>query len=152
MSFLITSVTGNRIFILGSHMEHVKFTCEKNIIAGLQTGHTGCVCSTSLLRYIFGVSLSRPVLPQFTQQRAPGQDSNPGLLQRGQSLCTWDSHSTNWANGGTAFPFFFRFSCHALICLAECLQTSRSLSKSPVVGFKTLYRLSSTYYCTSSLT
>ena len=31
------------------------------------------------------------------QQRAPGQDSNPGPLQRGQSLCTQDACSTNWA-------------------------------------------------------
>ena len=32
------------------------------------------------------------------QQRVPGLDSNMGPLQRGQSLCTWDARSTNWAN------------------------------------------------------
>ena len=32
-----------------------------------------------------------------TQQRTPGWDSNPELLQQGQSLCTWDAYSTNWA-------------------------------------------------------
>ena len=32
-----------------------------------------------------------------TQQRASGWNSNPGPLQRGQSLCTWDARSTNWA-------------------------------------------------------
>lgn len=31
------------------------------------------------------------------QQRAPGGESNLGPLQRGQSLCTWDARSTNWA-------------------------------------------------------
>ena len=34
-----------------------------------------------------------------TQQRAPDPYSNPGLLQRGQSLCTWHSCSTNTADG-----------------------------------------------------
>ena len=29
-----------------------------------------------------------------SQQRAPGRDSNPGPLQRGQSLCTWDTLPT----------------------------------------------------------
>lgn len=32
-------------------------------------------------------------------ERAPCWDSNPGLLQRVQNLCTWSAHSTNWANG-----------------------------------------------------
>lgn len=27
----------------------------------------------------------------YMQQRAPVQDSNPGPLQRGQSLCIWDA-------------------------------------------------------------
>ena len=31
------------------------------------------------------------------QQRAPGWDSNSGLLQPGQSLCTRDTCTTNWA-------------------------------------------------------
>ena len=31
-----------------------------------------------------------------TQQRDPGLDSNPRLLQWGQSLCTWDARSTHW--------------------------------------------------------
>ena len=35
----------------------------------------------------------------YTQQSVPGRDSNQGPLQWGQSLCTWDTHSTNWANG-----------------------------------------------------
>ena len=32
-----------------------------------------------------------------TQQNDPGQESNPGPLQRGQSPCTGDTWSTNWA-------------------------------------------------------
>ena len=31
------------------------------------------------------------------QQRAPSRDSNLGPLQRGQSLCTWDTCSIHWA-------------------------------------------------------
>ena len=32
-----------------------------------------------------------------TQQRDPGQESNSDPMQQGQSLCTWDACSTNWA-------------------------------------------------------
>ena len=39
------------------------------------------------------------------QQRAPGRDSNLGLLQWGQSLCTWDACSTD---GAPLCPFFVR--------------------------------------------
>ena len=31
------------------------------------------------------------------QKRDPDLDSNPGPLQWGQSLCTWDARSTTWA-------------------------------------------------------
>ena len=38
------------------------------------------------------------------QQRTQGWDSNPGPLQRGQSLCTWDACSINWTKQRPKLP------------------------------------------------
>ena len=46
-----------------------------------------------------------------TQQRAPGRDSNPGPLQRGQSC------STNWANGSNYVDSVYRMHWHELLYL-----------------------------------
>ena len=51
-----------------------------------------------------------------TQQRAPGQDSKPGPLQRGQSLCRWDGHSTHWAKRGPEIQLF----CYPLAKWSYC--------------------------------
>ena len=42
---------------------------------------------------------------------APGRESNPGLLQRGQSLCTWDARSTHWAKYLLVY-FHFQYRFH----------------------------------------
>ena len=38
---------------------------------------------------------------------AKGQDSNPGRLQWGQSLCRWDACSTNWAKQPPVWGLFW---------------------------------------------
>ena len=53
--------------------------------------------------FYFGLLLFTELVQEMTGnvlrggQRAPGRDLNPGLLQWGQSLCTRDARSTNWA-------------------------------------------------------
>ena len=65
-----------------------------------------------------------------TQQRAPGWKSNPGPLQRGQSLCTWDARSTNWAKRRPNARLFKNIG----ISLAwECLKQSSSYKVNSVL-------------------
>ena len=83
------------------------------------------------------------------QQRGPGWESNPGLLQRGQSLCTWDTCSTHWAKWQPSCnvnfePKFLEESRRYLICLSlwcphfsstEIKKTSQSSAMSPVTQY-----------------
>ena len=74
-----------------------------------------------------------------TQQRAPVQNSNPDPLQQGQSLCTWDAHSTavmllllvsvwlhkNFACGWTNEWIQFFYSCFITLTCHSWLMAPR---------------------------
>ena len=51
------------------------------------------------------------------QQRAPGRDSNPGPLQRGQSICTLDACPTNCAKQCPLCLFVFNTLLFIKLCI-----------------------------------
>ena len=62
-------------------------------------------------------------VPKDTQQRARGQESNPGPLQRGRSLCTWDACSTTWAKRRP--DFLLEMQCIQWVFHQKCVYKTK---------------------------
>ena len=56
-----------------------------------------------------------------TQQWDPGWKLNPGPLLRGQSLCTWDAHSTNQAKHCPSNRVYFNQTQNVLVNITKYL-------------------------------
>ena len=69
--------------------------------------------------------------------KGPGRDTNPGLLQRGQSLCTRDACSTNWAKQRPSLSFLNNTNAEIFLWIETSLCSMCTVLYQPESGLTT---------------